>query len=141
MKKKRLSVSVAEDRKTPKAISGKVKPRNPIAANPLLSKAARHKTRKSRQGESRADIRQALRRAAKGGAGSDDWQNSSSATVVAVLPVITASDEDVQKIVSARSPLTLSFPQLLPQLLPKLLQHTYPFASVFERSVFAVRAG
>jgi len=129
MKKKRLSVSVAEDRETPKVVSGKVKPRNPIAANPLLGKAARHKTRKSRQGESRANIRQALRRAAKGGTSSDDWQNSSPATVVAVLPVISTSDTDVRNIAG------LGFPDLLDVAAPLEL-HLHCFMTTIHPPLF-----
>jgi len=94
MKKKRLSVSVAEDRKTTKVAAGTSKVRNPVAANPLLGKAARHKSRKSRQGESRANIRQALKRTARGQTNkgsSDDWQSSSASLELAVLPVIAAS--------------------------------------------------
>ena len=106
MKKKRLSVSVADDRRTTKVVGVTLKVstskvRNPIAANPLLGTAARHKSRKSRQGESRANIRQALKRTARGQTkrgSSDDWQNSSSSLVAAVLPVIAASYDAHQNV-------------------------------------------
>ena len=110
MKKKRLSVSIAEDRKTTTVVGDSAKPRNPVAANPLLGKAAYHKTRRSRQGESRANIRQALKKAARNGRGRDDWQSSSPGLVVAVLPVIATLDADLQNIGCYSQPLNCRYP-------------------------------
>jgi len=72
-----------------------VEVRNPVAANPLLGKAARHKTRKSRQGDSRAQTRQSMKKVARG---SDDWQNSSNKNAIAVLPVIKTLDVDLHNV-------------------------------------------
>jgi len=73
MKKKKLSVTGSEAKSSKLKSTGKV--RNPIAANPLLGKAACHKTANSRKSASRAQTRQSMKKVARG---SDDWQNSNS---------------------------------------------------------------